>query len=116
MDGFGNAEGALGGFVNSVGGNFKSDSPWIQFLNSADKLTASWSRFFLYFTVGAKIFSGFAKATASVEMAMKGMAQAGQINAAGAASAQGLGSAIPGAVSEKMPSPAKIQKVSVRNQ
>ena len=40
--------------------------------------------------MGAKIFSGFAKATASVEMAMKGMAQAGQINAAGAASAQGI--------------------------
>ncbi|MGI5892856.1 MAG: hypothetical protein ACOX7H_09060, partial [Bacillota bacterium] len=113
MDGFSNAEGALGGFVNSVGGNFKSDSPLIQFLNSADKLTKSWSRFFIYFTIGAKIFSGFAKAAASVEMAMKGMAQAGKINAAGAASAQGLGSAIPGAVSEKMPSPAKIQKVSV---
>jgi len=113
MDGFSNAEGALGGFVNSVGGNFKSDSPLIQFLNSADKLTASWSRFFIYFTIGAKIFSRFAKAAASVEMAMKGMAQAGKINAAGAASAQGLGSDIPGAVSEKMPSPAKIQKVSV---
>ena len=77
-------------------------------MNSADKLTASWSRFFLYFTVGAKIFSGFAKATASVEMAMKGMAQAGQINAAGAASAQGLGSSIGsrggGSIQKKCPS------------
>ena len=61
MDGFSNAEGALGGFVNSVGGNFKSDSPLIQFL-SADKLTKSWSRFFIYFTMVHRYLVEFAKA------------------------------------------------------